>query len=93
MPATRNPSSKSPMFSGLHLELDLPLTGIIGLEDRISMPNFNGPFCEADHRGNQASHFEHHYASQVALRRLCANLHNTINDCKELKYPSLSIIS
>jgi hypothetical protein len=67
---------------GLHLELDLPLTGLIQLEDRVGIPSFNSPFCEADHRGNQSSHFEAHYASQVALRRLCANLHRTINECK-----------
>jgi hypothetical protein len=70
--------------SGLHLELDLPLTGIIALEDRVGLPSFNTPFCEADHRGNQASHFEAHFASQIALRRLCANLHNDINDCEYL---------
>jgi hypothetical protein len=74
------------MFSGLHLELDLPLTGIIGLEDRVGIPSFNSPFCEADHLGNQSSHFEAHYASQVALRRLCANLHHSINDCKYLSF-------
>ena len=78
-----------PICSALHVELDLPRTGLIGLEDQVSMPNFNGPFCEADHRGNQASNFEHHYASQLALRRLCANLHNTINDCKLSNLPSL----
>jgi hypothetical protein len=66
------------MESALHTELDLPFTGIIGLEDRVGIPSFNTPFCEADHRGNQSSHFEAHYASQVALRRLCSNLHNNI---------------
>jgi hypothetical protein len=70
------------MESALHTELDLPLTGIIGLEDRVGIPSFNTPFCEADHRGNQSSHFEAHYASQVALRRLCSNLHNNIYECK-----------
>lgn len=74
---------------GLHLELDLPLTGIIILEDRVGMPSFNTPFCEADHHGNQASHFEAHYASQVALRRLCANLHDNINDCKSIFVPGI----
>jgi hypothetical protein len=68
------------MEMGLYVELDLPGTGIIGLEDRVGIPGFNSPFCEADHRGNQSSHFEAYYASQVALRRLCANLHNSIND-------------
>lgn len=64
------------------MELDLPPTGLIALEDRVGIPSFNSAFCEADHRGNQSSHFEAHYASQVALRRLCANLHRSINDCE-----------
>jgi hypothetical protein len=69
---------------GLHLELDLPPTGIIGLADRVGIPRFNSPFCEADHRGNQSSHFEAHYASQVALQQLCADLHRNINEsCKQ----------
>ncbi|RDL36606.1 Uncharacterized protein BP5553_05958 [Venustampulla echinocandica] len=68
------------METGLHLELDLPLTGIIALEESIGLPTFNGPFCEADDRGNQSSHFHAHYASQIALRQLCAELHDNIND-------------
>jgi hypothetical protein len=58
------------METGLNLELDLPGTGIIGLEDRVGIPSFNSTICEADHRGSQSSHFEAYYASQVALRRL-----------------------
>jgi hypothetical protein len=68
------------MEMGLHLELDLPSTGIIGLEYRVGIPSFNNPFCEADYRGNHSSHFEAHYASQVALWRLYTNLYNNIND-------------
>ncbi|KIM92729.1 hypothetical protein OIDMADRAFT_173807 [Oidiodendron maius Zn] len=71
------------METALNLELDLPPTGITGLEDRVGIPNFNSPFCQADHHANRFSHFEAHYASQVALRRLCADLHQSINDyCK-----------
>jgi len=73
----------------LHLELDLPPTGITGLADQVGIPGFNSPLCEADHRGNQSSHFEAHYASQVALRRLCADLHRKINDyCKHSTSPN-----
>ncbi|KAN0103432.1 hypothetical protein V8E51_011745 [Hyaloscypha variabilis] len=64
------------METDLYLELDLPVTGIIGLADRVGVPSFNTPFCEADHRGNLSSHFEAYYASQVALWRLCTNLNN-----------------
>jgi len=39
------------------MELDLPLTGIVELGDRVGMPSFNVPFCEADHIGNQATNF------------------------------------
>jgi hypothetical protein len=73
----------------LHLELDLPLTGITGLADRVGIPSFSSPLCEADHRGNQSSHFEAHYASQVALRRLCADLHQNMYDyCKRSTRPT-----
>jgi hypothetical protein len=65
----------------LYIELDVPLTGISALQDSVGIPSFNTPFCEADHRGNQSSHFEAHYASQIALRRLCANMHNIIYEC------------
>jgi hypothetical protein len=68
--------------SRLNLKLDLPLTGIAELEDVVGMPSFNAPFCVQDHEANQASYFEGHYASQLALRRLCANLHNVINECE-----------
>ncbi|KUJ22379.1 uncharacterized protein LY89DRAFT_575731 [Mollisia scopiformis] len=68
------------METALQYELDLAPTGIAGLEDRVGMPSFNSPFCEADHRGNQSSHFEAHYASQIALRRLCAEIHNSLYD-------------
>ena len=79
--------------SGLDLELDIPPTGIIGLADRVGIPSFNGPFCEADHRGNQSSHFEAHYASQVALRQLSAELHRSINEsCKHSTSPNFSNI-
>lgn len=68
--------------SALYIELDLPPTGITSLEDRVGVSGFNAPFCEADHRGNQSSHFQNHYAALVALRRLCANVHRSISDCR-----------
>jgi hypothetical protein len=45
------------METALHMELDLPLTGILDLGDRVGIPSFNTPFCEADHIGNQATNF------------------------------------
>ncbi|KAH7417248.1 hypothetical protein BKA64DRAFT_294755 [Cadophora sp. MPI-SDFR-AT-0126] len=66
--------------TSLHLELDLPVTGIAELGDRVGMPSFNVPFCEADHIGNQATNFEAHFASGLALRRLCASVNAQIYD-------------
>ncbi|CAL3964274.1 unnamed protein product [Diplocarpon coronariae] len=68
------------METALHMELDLPLTGILDIGDRVGMPSFNTPFCESDHLGNQATNFEAHYASSLALRRLCAGLNASIHD-------------
>jgi len=68
------------METSLHLELDLQPSGIIQLGDRVGIPSFNTPFCEADHRGNQATNFEAHFASALALRRLCASLNSHIYD-------------
>jgi hypothetical protein len=68
------------------MELNLPLTGIIVLEEVIEVPNLNGIFCESDHRCIEFSHFEKHYASQLALRRLCANLHDLINECTTISF-------
>jgi len=68
------------METSLHMELDLPLTGIVELGDRVGMPSFNVPFCEADHIGNQATNFEAHFASALALRRLCASVNAQIYD-------------
>ncbi|PQE04635.1 hypothetical protein CJF30_00004406 [Rutstroemia sp. NJR-2017a BBW] len=66
------------METGLHLELDLPYSTLPDLEDRVGLPTFNTPFCDADHRANQQSHWEMHYASELALRRICANVHDNI---------------
>lgn len=71
------------METALQYELDLAPTGISSLEDRVGMSSFGTTFCEADHRGNQSSHFEAHYASQIALRRLCAEIHNSLYDGKK----------
>lgn len=70
------------METALQYELDLAPTGIANLEDRVGMASFDAPFCEADDRGAQSSHFEEHYASQIALRRLCAEIHNSLYDGK-----------
>lgn len=50
------------METSLHLELDLPLTGIVELGGRVGMPSFDVSFCEADHIGNQATNFGMHFS-------------------------------
>ncbi|TVY40986.1 hypothetical protein LOCC1_G003568 [Lachnellula occidentalis] len=67
------------METTLHLELDLPLTGIVNLEHQVGLPTFVKPFCEGDDRANNISNFESHYTSLLALTRVCANLHVDIN--------------
>ncbi|TVY37943.1 hypothetical protein LSUB1_G003152 [Lachnellula subtilissima] len=67
------------METTLHLELDLPLTGILSLEHNVGLPAFKQPFCEADDRANKTSNFESHYSSLLALTRFCANLHVDMN--------------
>ncbi|TVY19268.1 hypothetical protein LARI1_G002375 [Lachnellula arida] len=83
------------METTLHLELDLPLTGIINLEQQVGLPAFKQPFCEADDRANKTSNFESHYSSLLALTRVCANLHvdiiKTISTESSTDTPSTSL--
>ncbi|CAG8950477.1 hypothetical protein HYFRA_00006973 [Hymenoscyphus fraxineus] len=68
------------METCLNVELDLPTTGIMSFEGDIGMPLFSGPISDKDAHINQNTQFEKHFASQIALRRLCAELHHDIND-------------
>ncbi len=79
------------METSLRNELDLPSDGLSALEGQVGLPAFTAPFCEADHRGNQSSHFEAHYASQLALRRLCADMNNHLYTCKISNYFIVSL--
>jgi hypothetical protein len=54
------------------------MTGLNKFEDVVGFPDFSGPFNEDDYIGNQAAHFQEHFASQIALRRLSVNFHNTL---------------
>jgi hypothetical protein len=70
--------------SALRLELDLPLTPAQPVEESVDLPTFISPFCEADHRSSEVTHFEKHYEAQLALHHLCTSLYNGVNDCKLL---------
>ena len=68
-----------------HLDLDLPQTGIISLEDQVPLPYFH----EASDQQNQSiplaegrSHFQYHFLAMVALRRLIARINKTIHECE-----------
>jgi hypothetical protein len=55
------------------------LTGLEKLEGFVGTPHFNDPFSEEDYVANEASRFRDHFASQIALRRLLVDFHNTLS--------------
>ncbi|KAH7170815.1 hypothetical protein EDB81DRAFT_180685 [Dactylonectria macrodidyma] len=67
------------METYLHMEFGAPLTGLEKLGETVGLPEFNGPITNDDYIGNQTSHFQDYFGSQIVLRRLCANSHNTLN--------------
>lgn len=68
------------METYLHMEFGLPLTGLEKLDDIVGHPDFSGPTTSDDFVGNQTSHFQEHFASQIILRRLSSNFHITLNN-------------
>jgi hypothetical protein len=62
----------------MHLELGLPLSGLDTMEKDIGMPIFSGTFTQEDYVGNQATHFQEHFASQIVLRRLMSDFNQTL---------------
>ncbi|KAL1871061.1 hypothetical protein VTK73DRAFT_2257 [Phialemonium thermophilum] len=63
----------------VHLELGFPLTGLEKFEPIVGLPDFSGPFNRDDYLGNESSHFQEHFASQIVLRRLLVDFHNTLS--------------
>ncbi|KAK6958047.1 hypothetical protein Daesc_000840 [Daldinia eschscholtzii] len=64
----------------LNMELNIPRTGLDKLESLVGLPDFSGSFSEEDYIGNQASHFQEHFASQIVLRRLSVEFHTTLTN-------------
>lgn len=62
------------------MEFDVPLTGLEKLEDAIGLPEFSGPITDDDYISNQTTHFQHHYAHQIFLRRLSSSFHSTLSN-------------
>ncbi|KAI5920799.1 hypothetical protein F4810DRAFT_399752 [Camillea tinctor] len=81
------------METCLHLELNLPLTGLDKLEEMVGLPDFSGSFTEEDYAANQASHFQEHFASQIVLRRLSVEFHTTLSNAFGSTTTHLSPIS
>ncbi|KAI2616983.1 hypothetical protein GGS26DRAFT_603302 [Hypomontagnella submonticulosa] len=68
------------METCLNMELNIPQTGLDKLESLVGLPDFSGSFSEEDYVGNQASHFQEHFASQIVLRRLSVEFHTTLTN-------------
>ncbi|CAM1506707.1 Fc.00g063480.m01.CDS01 [Cosmosporella sp. VM-42] len=68
------------METCLHMEFELPLTGLEKLEDSIGLPDFGGPITDDDYIANQTTHFQEHFASQIVLRRLSVSFHSTLSN-------------
>ncbi|XDG10422.1 hypothetical protein ABKA04_010037 [Annulohypoxylon sp. FPYF3050] len=68
------------METCLNMELNIPQTGLNKLEPLVGLPDFSGSFSEEDYIGNQASHFQEHFASQIVLRRLAVEFHTTLTN-------------
>ncbi|KAH7031178.1 uncharacterized protein B0I36DRAFT_409480 [Microdochium trichocladiopsis] len=64
----------------LYLELDLPTTGLEKFEDIVGLPDFSGSYSEEDYVGNQSTHYQEHFASQIVLRRLSVEFNKTLNN-------------
>ncbi|KAK0632583.1 hypothetical protein B0T14DRAFT_418504 [Immersiella caudata] len=67
------------METCLNLEFGFTLTGLEKLETVVGLPDFSGPFSDEDYIGNQESHFQEHFASQIVLRRLLVEFHSVLN--------------
>lgn len=62
------------------MEFGLPLTGLEKMDEAIGLPDFSGHIDDDDFIGNQATHFQEHFASHIVLRRLSAGFHSTLSN-------------
>lgn len=60
----------------------MPTTGLEELERVIGLPDFSESIAQEDYLGNQSTHFQEHFASQIVLRRLMMDFHNTMSQGK-----------
>jgi hypothetical protein len=72
------------------MELGLPRTGLDKFESLVKVPDFSGTFSRDDYVGNQTSHFQQHFASQILLRRLIVSFHGVLSNGEYLGYCMLA---
>ena len=69
-----------------HLDLDLPRTNIVALQDEVPLPYFHDAHDLHGESGplisEERSHFQYHFLAMIALRRLIARINATIHECK-----------
>lgn len=69
-----------------NLESGLPMSGLDKYETLVRVPDFGGPVLQEDH----TSHFQEHFASQIALRRLSADFNNVLSSVSTSPASSIS---
>jgi hypothetical protein len=57
----------------------MPTSGLEKLEKVVGLPDFSDSLAEEDYLGNQSTHFQEHFASQIVLRRLMIELHTDMS--------------
>jgi hypothetical protein len=53
----------------------MPTTGLEKMEQIVGLPDFSESLAEEDYAGNQSTHFQEHFATQIVLRRLMMDFH------------------
>lgn len=60
----------------------MPTTAVEKLEQVVGLPDFRESLAEEDYIGNQSTHFQEHFASQIVLRRLTMDVHMAMDSGK-----------
>lgn len=58
----------------------------------MGLPDFSDPYSEEDYVGNQSTHYQEHFASQIVLRRLYVEFNRTLNNGKPLPRVNVRLI-
>ncbi|KAH9845066.1 GAL4-like Zn(II)2Cys6 (or C6 zinc) binuclear cluster DNA-binding domain [Teratosphaeria destructans] len=63
-----------------HVDLDLPQSGILRLEDEVPLPYFHSESSPTT--VEEGSHYQEHFLAMIALRRLISRTHTVIHECE-----------